>query len=58
MRHDRATRGCERRFDEAHRARRASSTATSYAARLALELGVIQKMGFSGYFLIVWDFIR
>ena len=24
----------------------------------ALELGVIQKMGFSGYFLIVWDFIR
>ena len=29
-----------------------------YEARLALELGVIEKMGFSGYFLIVWDFIN
>ncbi len=29
-----------------------------YATRLQLELGVIQKMGFSGYFLIVWDFIN
>src|SRR5262249_40399458 len=29
-----------------------------YEARLALELGVIQKMKFSGYFLIVWDFIN
>ncbi|RXZ84662.1 DNA polymerase III subunit alpha [Paenibacillaceae bacterium] len=26
--------------------------------RLAYELGVIGKMGFSDYFLIVWDFIR
>ncbi|WNR43355.1 DNA polymerase III subunit alpha [Paenibacillus roseipurpureus] len=26
--------------------------------RLAYELGVIAKMGFSDYFLIVWDFIR
>lgn len=26
--------------------------------RLAYELGVIEKMGFSDYFLIVWDFIR
>ncbi|MBR6756649.1 MAG: DNA polymerase III subunit alpha, partial [Peptococcaceae bacterium] len=26
--------------------------------RLAYELGVIQQMGYSGYFLIVWDFIR
>ena len=26
--------------------------------RLALELHVIEKIGFSGYFLIVWDFIR
>ncbi|HSP77482.1 MAG TPA: DNA polymerase III subunit alpha, partial [Myxococcaceae bacterium] len=29
-----------------------------YYARLELELGVIQKMGFSGYFLIVQDFIN
>jgi DNA polymerase-3 subunit alpha len=29
-----------------------------YRARLATELAVIQKMGFSGYFLIVWDFIN
>src|SRR5574341_289572 len=27
-------------------------------ARLAHELGVIEKMGFAGYFLVVWDFIR
>ncbi|MDD9265918.1 DNA polymerase III subunit alpha [Paenibacillus sp. GCM10023248] len=26
--------------------------------RLGYELGVIEKMGFSDYFLIVWDFIR
>jgi DNA polymerase-3 subunit alpha len=26
--------------------------------RLAHELTVIEKMGFSGYFLVVWDFIR
>ncbi|MBI5368882.1 MAG: DNA polymerase III subunit alpha [Planctomycetes bacterium] len=26
--------------------------------RLEFELGVIEKMGFSSYFLIVWDFIR
>ncbi|WP_375761320.1 DNA polymerase III subunit alpha [Corallococcus exercitus] len=29
-----------------------------YQARLTLELGVIQRMGFSGYFLIVQDFIN
>ena len=29
-----------------------------YAARLDLELGVIARMGFSGYFLIVADFIN
>jgi DNA polymerase III subunit alpha len=26
--------------------------------RLNLELGVIAKMGYAGYFLIVWDFVR
>jgi len=25
--------------------------------RMEMELGVIEKMGFSGYFLIVWDFV-
>ncbi len=29
-----------------------------YLQRLELELGVIERMGFSGYFLIVWDFIN
>jgi DNA polymerase-3 subunit alpha len=27
-------------------------------ARLAHELAIIEKMGFAGYFLVVWDFIR
>jgi DNA polymerase-3 subunit alpha len=31
---------------------------SAYTARLDLELGVINKMGFPGYFLIVADFIR
>ncbi len=30
----------------------------TYKARLELELKVIREMGFSGYFLITWDFIR
>src|SRR4030081_2491421 len=29
-----------------------------YEQRLAHELGIIPQMKFSGYFLIVWDFIR
>ena len=29
-----------------------------YADRLEKEIGVIRRVGFSGYFLIVWDFIR
>ena len=29
-----------------------------YVERLELEIGMIQQMKFSGYFLIVWDFIR
>src|ERR1700758_1109948 len=31
---------------------------TDYEQRLARELTIIQQMKFSGYFLIVWDFIR
>jgi DNA polymerase-3 subunit alpha len=31
---------------------------TVYAERLDKEIGVIRRVGFAGYFLIVWDFIR
>src|SRR3984893_8792171 len=31
---------------------------SDYEQRLERELGIIQQMKFSGYFLIVWDFIR
>jgi DNA polymerase-3 subunit alpha len=31
---------------------------TDYEQRLAREIAIIQQMKFSGYFLIVWDFIR
>jgi DNA polymerase III subunit alpha len=37
---------------------RAVAPPEDYAKRLAFEVGVIQKMGFSGYFLIVSDFIK
>jgi len=30
----------------------------AYATRLEQELDIIRKMGFPGYFLVVWDFIR
>jgi DNA polymerase III subunit alpha len=33
-------------------------TVDEYAARLEYELAMIKDMGFVGYFLIVWDFIR
>jgi DNA polymerase III subunit alpha len=29
-----------------------------YEARLSYEIGIIKQMSFSGYFLIVWDFIK
>jgi DNA-directed DNA polymerase III PolC len=34
-----------------------SSPADAIVERLRYELGVVSKMGFSGYFLVVWDFI-
>jgi DNA polymerase-3 subunit alpha len=37
---------------------KSDETAKPYRDRLAYELDVIQKMGFSGYFLIVSDFIK
>ena len=49
--------GLKKRIEEAYR-RGDKVDGDVYAARLALELGVIQKMQFAGYFLIVWDFIR
>ncbi|HEY0975209.1 MAG TPA: DNA polymerase III subunit alpha [Solimonas sp.] len=36
----------------------ASAPRETYEARLDYELGVIQKMGFAGYFLVVADFIE
>ena len=29
-----------------------------YQKRLDIEIGIIEKMGYEGYFLIVWDFIK
>ena len=49
--------GLEQRLGSLPEALRAAKSQT-YRARLELELGVIIKMGFSGYFLIVADFIR
>jgi DNA polymerase-3 subunit alpha len=37
---------------------RLKHTMAEYEQRLDRELGIIQQMKFSGYFLIVWDFIR
>src|SRR2546421_11684728 len=33
-------------------------TFAEYEARLSHEIGVIKRMGYAGYFLIVWDFVR
>jgi DNA polymerase-3 subunit alpha len=49
--------GLERRFRE-YAARGIAFDPDQYRARCKSELAVIQKMGFSGYFLIVWDFIN
>ena len=48
--------GLERRLDEARRNGRALDE-EAYRARLEVEIDVIIKMDFPGYFLIVWDFI-
>jgi DNA polymerase-3 subunit alpha len=42
---------------ESQRGELADSMA-DYEARLAHEMSVIKRMGYSGYFLIVWDFVR
>ncbi|OAG94130.1 hypothetical protein AYW79_06815 [Ferroacidibacillus organovorans] len=38
--------------------RRVTQPTDVYTERLRYELAVIERMGFSGYFLIVWDFMR
>src|SRR5881296_1988232 len=43
---------------EGLRRRYGASPGEAVEARLAHELAVIEKMGFAGYFLVVWDFIR
>jgi len=49
--------GLEQRLD-AMRPAPDEATRTQYRERLAYEIGVIEKMGFPGYFLIVADFIQ
>jgi DNA polymerase-3 subunit alpha len=50
-----AREGLEMRLgDGAQRAK----TREEYEERLEHELGIIEQMGFPGYFLVVWDFIR
>ncbi|MGC1381107.1 MAG: DNA polymerase III subunit alpha [Candidatus Baltobacteraceae bacterium] len=48
---------CELGLRERYGDERASGD-SALRARLEYELGVITKMGFSSYFLIVWDFIK
>jgi len=52
---DMARRGLEARLDAMGAD---EATRTRYRERLEYELGIIEKMGFSGYFLIVADFIQ
>ncbi len=49
--------GLERRFAE-KQARGEKCDVDQYRERLKREMDVIVKMTFSGYFLIVWDFIN
>jgi len=54
--------GFKKRLDTAIRMMEARGTLRSpvheYEARLAREIGIIKQMKYSGYFLIVWDFIK
>jgi DNA polymerase-3 subunit alpha len=44
--------------DEGMRVRYGDPVPAEAQERLEFELGVIEEMGFSSYFLIVWDFVR
>ncbi len=46
------------RLEALHRQGRLKHDIGVYIERLEREIGMIQQMKFSGYFLIVWDFIR
>jgi DNA polymerase III subunit alpha len=46
------------RLESLHKQGRLKHAIAEYIERLELEIGMIQQMKFSGYFLIVWDFIR
>jgi len=52
-----AMKGLERRFAQ-KKARGEAFDPDEYRTRVKYELGVINSMGFPGYFLIVWDFIN
>ena len=47
-----------RTLDPLAEAGRLRHTLRDYEERLEKEIGVIRRVGFSGYFLIVWDFMR
>ncbi len=47
-----------RQLDPLAEAGRLRHPVAEYEARLDKEIGVIRRVGFAGYFLIVWDFIR
>src|SRR5215467_2717041 len=56
-----ARQGFARRWEalsELEAAGRLKKSRADYEQRLSQEIAIIQKMKFSGYFLIVWDFIR
>jgi DNA polymerase III subunit alpha len=46
------------RLRQLHAEGRLRHTLEDYGQRLDYELAMIRKMGYQGYFLIVWDFIR
>ena len=52
---DLARRGLEERLGDGRQRRHKPQ---EYWSRLETELGIIHAMGFEGYFLVVWDFIR
>jgi DNA polymerase III subunit alpha len=56
-----ARQGFARRWEslgQIEAAGRLKKSRSDYEQRLAREIAIIQQMKFSGYFLIVWDFIR
>src|SRR5437588_878794 len=56
-----AREGFARRWDSLgiiEAAGRLKKSRTDYDQRLAQEIAIIQQMKFSGYFMIVWDFVR